>query len=101
MLMAVCSFSKAATKEAYAVYNNGTLTFYYDTSKSSQTGDIYALNDVGEDPDWYTYHCNDIKKVVFTKNPNHENVVWILIFGRDYWTRTSDLAPPRRVRYQL
>jgi len=22
-------------------------------------------------------------------------------FGRDYWTRTSDLAPPRRVRYQL
>ena len=64
-LMAVCSFSKAATKEAYAVYNNGTLTFYYDTSKSSRTGDIYALNDVGEDPGWYTYHCNDIKKVVF------------------------------------
>ncbi len=24
-----------------------------------------------------------------------------LSFGRDYWTRTSDLAPPRRVRYQL
>ena len=23
------------------------------------------------------------------------------LFGRDYWTRTSDLAPPRRVRYQL
>ena len=22
-------------------------------------------------------------------------------FGRDYWTRTSDLAPPRHVRYQL
>ena len=22
-------------------------------------------------------------------------------FSRDYWTRTSDLAPPRRVRYQL
>ena len=22
-------------------------------------------------------------------------------FCRDYWTRTSDLAPPRRVRYQL
>ena len=22
-------------------------------------------------------------------------------FRRDYWTRTSDLAPPRRVRYQL
>ena len=21
--------------------------------------------------------------------------------SRDYWTRTSDLAPPRRVRYQL
>ena len=25
----------------------------------------------------------------------------LFIFGRDYWTRTSDLAPPRRVRYQL
>ena len=24
-----------------------------------------------------------------------------LILSRDYWTRTSDLAPPRRVRYQL
>ncbi len=24
-----------------------------------------------------------------------------LSFSRDYWTRTSDLAPPRRVRYQL
>ena len=24
-----------------------------------------------------------------------------IILGRDYWTRTSDLAPPRRVRYQL
>ena len=23
------------------------------------------------------------------------------VLGRDYWTRTSDLAPPRRVRYQL
>ena len=23
------------------------------------------------------------------------------LFGRDYWTRTSDLAPPRRARYQL
>ncbi|GEM_PF-6006040 len=25
----------------------------------------------------------------------------LLFFCRDYWTRTSDLAPPRRVRYQL
>lgn len=24
-----------------------------------------------------------------------------LLLCRDYWTRTSDLAPPRRVRYQL
>ena len=24
-----------------------------------------------------------------------------LTLCRDYWTRTSDLAPPRRVRYQL
>ena len=25
----------------------------------------------------------------------------LLFCCRDYWTRTSDLAPPRRVRYQL
>ena len=63
--MAVCSFTKAATKEAYAVYNNGTLTFYYDTSKSSRTGEKYVMNDDGGYPGWYNDHCNDIKKVVF------------------------------------
>ena len=25
----------------------------------------------------------------------------LFLLSRDYWTRTSDLAPPRRVRYQL
>ena len=30
-----------------------------------------------------------------------KSTTWLLLFGRDYWTRTSDLAPPRRVRYQL
>ena len=55
--MAVCSFSKAATKEAYAVYNNGTLTFYYDTSKSSRTGDKYDITNYGSVPGWYTSQC--------------------------------------------
>ena len=27
--------------------------------------------------------------------------LFLLCICRDYWTRTSDLAPPRRVRYQL
>ena len=37
----------AAEKEAYAVYtsaDNGTLTFYYDTQRSTRPGDVYSLN---------------------------------------------------------
>ena len=30
-----------------------------------------------------------------------EDLSIFLFLGRGYWTRTSDLAPPRRVRYQL
>ncbi len=30
-----------------------------------------------------------------------ENQALPFCICRDYWTRTSDLAPPRRVRYQL
>ena len=37
-----------------------------------------------------------LKKIQTADNQRFE-----FSFGRDYWTRTSDLAPPRRVRYQL
>ena len=44
-------FTKSATsgKEAYAVLSNGTLTFYYDASRSSRSGKSYDLEDT------YTY----------------------------------------------
>jgi len=44
----------AAAAEAYANYtsSNRTLTFYYDTYRSS--GTTYDLNTGSNAPDWYT-----------------------------------------------
>ncbi|MBO7438855.1 MAG: InlB B-repeat-containing protein, partial [Bacteroidales bacterium] len=60
-------------QEAYAVYENGTLTFYYDNNRTSRTGTKYALNartgtsNLGEaqynTPGWLAK--TDISKVVF------------------------------------
>jgi surface protein len=46
----------AAGTQAYAVYTpeNTTLTFYYDTERSSRTGKKYNLNTSGSNPAWYT-----------------------------------------------
>jgi surface protein len=38
---------------AYACYNDGTLTFYYDGLRSSREGTTYALNTSKVAPDWY------------------------------------------------
>ena len=103
LLMAVCSFSKAATKEAYAVYNNGTLTFYYDTSKSSRTGDKYDINNDGSVPGWYTYHCNDIKKVEF--NSSFQNArptctrFWFAAKEDEDWNILSQLTTITGIQY--
>ncbi len=42
--------------ETYACYTseNTTLTFYYDTDRSSRTGKKYNLNPDSNDPGWYT-----------------------------------------------
>ena len=47
----------AQTKEAYAeVSTDGTtLTFYYDTQKSSREGTKYPVSWTGEHPGWYQY----------------------------------------------
>ena len=37
---------------AYAVYNNGTLTFYYDNQRDSRTGTTYDLNEGDDEPGW-------------------------------------------------
>ena len=51
---------------AYSVFDNGTLTFYYDNSKSSRTGSVYDIETeyVGDNnfPAWQTAN---ITKVVF------------------------------------
>ena len=54
--------------EAYACYtpSNTTLTFYYDTQRSSRSGTIYDLNVGKNEPDWYTDGTNkNVSKVVF------------------------------------
>ena len=50
LLCTLLGFTKTMAQEAYAVYSNGTLTFYYDTQKTSRSGSVYdvtAANDRG------------------------------------------------------
>ena len=68
MLLSLLIPFTAVAQEAYAVYNNGTLTFYYDKQKSSRSGTKYSLNTGTNDPGWYTDHAKDIKKAVFTSS---------------------------------
>ena len=54
--------------EAYACYtsSNTTLTFYYDTQRSSRPGTTYDLNTGSDLPGWYTDETNYyVTKVVF------------------------------------
>ena len=54
--------------EAYACYtpSNTTLTFYYDTQRSSRTGTTYDLNTGAHDTGWDTDGTNaSVTKVVF------------------------------------
>ena len=54
--------------EAYACYtpSNTTLTFYYDSQRSSRTGTTYDLNTGGNDTGWDTDVTNaSVTKVVF------------------------------------
>ena len=57
--------------EAYACYtpSNTTLTFYYDTQRSSRTGTTYDLNTDDNDTDWDTDGTNaNVTKVVFNSS---------------------------------
>ena len=58
--------------QAYACYtpSNTTLTFYYDTERSSRTGTTYDLNTgTFESPMWYTDGTNaNVTKVVFNSS---------------------------------
>ena len=65
MLFALLIPFGAVAQEAYAVYEDGTLTFYYDNQNSTRSGTKYELNTGYNDPGWYTDHCKDIAKAVF------------------------------------
>jgi surface protein len=61
-------FTDANALIAYACYtsSNTTLTFYYDTQRSSRTGTIYDLNTGSNYPDWYNDNTYaNVTRVVF------------------------------------
>ena len=65
--------------EAYAVYKNGTLTFYYDNQCDSHTG-TYGLKTEAVAPDWYTDKTNaNVTKVVF--DPSFANARPKITYG--------------------
>lgn len=43
ILMMVMGIIQAHAKEAYGVFNNGTLTLYYDDARSSRSGTVYSV----------------------------------------------------------
>ena len=67
LLIAMCLPLAAVAQEAYVVYNNGTLTFYYDNNRSSRTGDTYDLDEIDNDapPKWIADHKGAITQVKF------------------------------------
>ena len=61
----------AAVTEAYACYtsSNTTLTFYYDTQRSSRSGTTYDLNTGASSTDWGADGTNaNVTKVVFNSS---------------------------------
>ena len=50
-----------ATEEAYAVLNNSTLTFYYDSDRSNKTGTVFRIENVYTSPVHYDYDENGVK----------------------------------------
>ena len=71
LFLLLCILAGAQTmkaQQAYAVYtdNNTTLTFYYDTQRSSRTGTTYDLNAGANDPKWVQDGTNaKVTRVVF------------------------------------
>jgi len=91
LFLLLCILAGAQTvnaQEAYAVYtdNNTTLTFYYDTQRSSRTGTTYSLNWGANDPKWVQDGTNaKVTRVVFDssfKNARPETTyMWFYSMG--------------------
>jgi len=68
LLITLMSAIGANAQEAYACYTSEitTLTFYYDSQRSSRTGTTYDLNTGDNDPGWETDFINRyVTQVVF------------------------------------
>ena len=52
----------------YAVYDNGTLTFYCDGKRSKRAGTTYDLNENYNTPGWIQDHSAEITSVVFASS---------------------------------
>ena len=53
------------TKRAYAVYEDGVLSFYYDNAMGRRTGDIYPYLIRAKSGDLWGAHKTEVTKVVF------------------------------------
>ncbi|MCR4852111.1 MAG: cellulase family glycosylhydrolase [Prevotella sp.] len=53
---------------AYAVFNNGSLNFYYDNKSDSRDGTAYELNNGNNTPGWISDHKNEITSVVINQS---------------------------------
>ena len=65
-LLAIVGATNVSAQDAYAVYtsDNTTLTFYYDSQRSSHTG-TYDLNTGNSEPAWYEDIYDEVTTVVF------------------------------------
>ncbi len=69
MLLTLATLAHASAKddrEAYAVFDNGTLTFYCDNQKATHSGAM-PLNEGNAVPDWNN-NASDITTVVFSES---------------------------------
>ena len=70
LFISMLSSTKATAQEAYAVYLNNVLTFYYDESRNSRSGTSYDLNSGPSTlPEWYNDGVyRNVSYVVFDKS---------------------------------
>ena len=77
--------------EAYACYtpSNTTLTFYYDSQRSSRPGTTYDLNTGSNDPGWESDGTNvNVTKVVF--DPSFANARPTTTYGWFYYMKSLE-----------
>ena len=66
LLLAAMTATKAVAQEAYAELSGSTLTFYYDTNRSSRSGTTYDMNTGSNKPGWA--ENKDITTVTFNSS---------------------------------